>query len=42
MNIVVDIETDSLDAKVIHCICVQDYHTGEMKNFIQTKRVRRV
>tara|TARA_R100000426_G_scaffold13841_3_gene13337 strand:+ start:1804 stop:3501 length:1698 start_codon:yes stop_codon:yes gene_type:complete len=34
---VLDIETDSLDAKVIHCICVQDYHTGEMKNFIQQK-----
>tara|TARA_R110002012_G_scaffold321162_1_gene547853 strand:+ start:59 stop:1756 length:1698 start_codon:yes stop_codon:yes gene_type:complete len=34
-KVILDIETDSLDAKKIHCICVQDYETGEFKDFIQ-------
>ena len=34
-KVVLDIETDSLDAKTIHCICIQDYETGEFKDFIQ-------
>lgn len=34
-KVVLDIETDSLDAKIIHCICIQDYETGEFKDFIQ-------
>jgi len=34
-TVVLDIETDSLDATKIHCICIQDYATGEHKDFIQ-------
>ena len=35
-TVVLDIETDSLDAAKIHCICIQDYVTGEQqKDFIQ-------
>ena len=34
-TVVLDIETDSLNATKIHCICVQDYATGEQKDFIQ-------
>jgi uncharacterized protein YprB with RNaseH-like and TPR domain len=34
-TVVLDIETDSLNATKIHCICIQDYATGEQKDFIQ-------
>ena len=34
-TVVLDIETDSLDATKIHCICIQDYVTGEQRDFIQ-------
>ena len=34
-TVVLDIETDSLDAAKIHCICIQDYVTGEQRDFIQ-------
>jgi|TARA_E500000318_G_scaffold9656_1_gene8792 DNA polymerase-1 len=34
-KVVLDIETDGLDAKLIHCICVQDYETEEMLDFVQ-------
>lgn len=34
-TVVLDIETDSLDATKIHCICIQDYTTGEQRDFIQ-------
>jgi len=39
-TVVLDIETDSLDATKIHCICVQDYETGMMKNFRQEEGCR--
>ena len=34
MRAIVDIETDSLDAKRIHCIVSKDYDTGEVKTWI--------
>ena len=34
MKAIVDIETDSLDAKRIHCIVSKDYDTGEVKTWI--------
>jgi DNA polymerase I-like protein with 3'-5' exonuclease and polymerase domains len=34
-TVVLDIETDSLNATKIHCICIQDYATGEQRDFIQ-------
>lgn len=41
MIVVLDIETDSLDASVVHCIVAKDrqtgeVHSGENRNAIQT------
>jgi len=34
MKAVVDIETDAIDAKKIHCIVAQQYETGEVRKWI--------
>ena len=33
-TVVLDIETDDLNATTIHCVVVQDYDTGEMLSFV--------
>ncbi len=35
MKAVVDIETDSLNAKEIHCIVAKKYDTGETRQWVQ-------
>ena len=34
-GIVLDIETDALDASKIHCIVTRDVNTNEVKEFVQ-------
>ena len=34
MEAIVDIETDDLDASIIHCIVAKHYQTGEMRQWI--------